>query len=84
MVQTFHYGYVKPSGTKSDDEIVRDPDAVPVYEKWFQRLENGVSYSEVADGLNSSKVERTLGASPSSRVIRRDATSPQCFRVNKI
>jgi len=56
VVQTFPYGYIKPPGAKSDADICKNPDAVPVYEKWFSLLEAGASYAEVADYLNAENV----------------------------
>ncbi len=56
VVQTFPYGYIKPPGAKSDADVRKDPDAEPVYEKWFSLLEAGASYAEVADRLNAENV----------------------------
>ncbi len=56
IVQTVVYGYVKPNGTKSDAELSKDPDAQPIYDEWFRRLEEGQSFSEVADWLNENNV----------------------------
>ena len=56
VVQTFQYGYIKPPGATSDDDIVKDPAAEAVYEGWFARLEAGASYSEVADWLTAQEV----------------------------
>lgn len=35
-VQCEIYGYVKPPGTSTDDELAKDPAAEPVYERWFE------------------------------------------------
>jgi site-specific DNA recombinase len=56
VVQTFPYGYIKPPGAVSDAEVIKDPDAEPVYRQWFERLEKGASFAEVADWLNSCGV----------------------------
>jgi len=56
VVQTFQYGYLKPPGATSDDDITKDPAAGPVYEEWFRRLEGDASYSEVADWLSAQGV----------------------------
>ncbi len=56
VVQTFPYGYIKAPGAKSDADVCKDPDAEPIYEKWFALLEAGASYAEVADWLNAQKV----------------------------
>ncbi|MDB5389072.1 MAG: Recombinase [Planctomycetaceae bacterium] len=55
-IQTFQYGYIKPPGAKSDAEVRKDPDAEAVYSKWFEILESGGSYSEVADWLNFNQI----------------------------
>ena len=56
VVQFIIYGYDKPPGAKSDADLQKDPAAVPVYEEWFQRLDRGESFSEIADWLNESGV----------------------------
>lgn len=56
VVQTLIAGYIKPPGTKNDAELLKDPDYEPVYQKWFELLEGGASYSEVADWLNENKI----------------------------
>jgi site-specific DNA recombinase len=56
VVQTFQYGYIKPPGAKTDAEIRKDSEAENVYEKWFEILESGGSYSEVADWLNANHI----------------------------
>ena len=53
---TFPYGYIKPSGAKSDADIRKDPAAERIYDEVFRRLENGHSYWEVADWLNAELV----------------------------
>jgi hypothetical protein len=50
------YGYHKPEGARTDDQLVKDPAATPVYEEWFRRLEDGATYAEVADWLNANEV----------------------------
>src|SRR5262249_59935588 len=56
VVQCLPYGYVKPPGATSDADVSKDPDAVPVYEMIFRRLEEGASFCEVADVLNARGV----------------------------
>jgi len=56
VVQTFQYGYVKPPGATSDDDVRKDSAAEPIYHEWFLRLEGGASYAEVADWLISEGV----------------------------
>ncbi|WP_010583092.1 recombinase family protein [Schlesneria paludicola] len=50
------WGYIRPLGAKTDDEIQKDPEAEPVIRKIFQRLEDGGSYAAVADWLNSQNI----------------------------
>ena len=50
------YGYEKPVGAKLDTELRILPEARATYDEIFTRLENGASYSEVADWLNISGV----------------------------
>jgi DNA invertase Pin-like site-specific DNA recombinase len=52
VVQTVVFGYVKPPGVKTDAELHKDPAAEPIYAEMFRQLEDGASYSEVADWLN--------------------------------
>jgi len=56
VIQTFVYGYLKPPGAKSDIDCAKDPAAGPIYEEWFQRLEDGATYAEIADWLNKKKI----------------------------
>jgi site-specific DNA recombinase len=46
------FGYVKPPHATSDADVKKDPKAQPIYDEWFRLLEDGASYSEVADWLN--------------------------------
>lgn len=57
VVQTVVFGYVKPAGAKTDAELHKDPAAEPIYQEIFRRLEDGASYSEVADWLNDQQVK---------------------------
>lgn len=52
VVQFTVYGYIKPPGTKSDRDLQKDPAAEAVFREWFKKLENGASFSEIADWLN--------------------------------
>ena len=56
VVQFVIYGYVKPEGAKTDDELRKDEAAGPIYDEWFLMLERGASYGEVADWLNSQGI----------------------------
>lgn len=42
---------------QKDSELSKDPEAQPIYDEMFRLLENGASYSEVADWLNDTKVK---------------------------
>ena len=53
VFQTPIYGYIKPKGAKSDEDVRKDPSAEKIYDEWFRRLEEDASYEEVADWLNS-------------------------------
>jgi hypothetical protein len=57
VVQTVVYGYLKPRGATSDAEVQKDPQAIPIFEEIVQKLENGASYSEVADWLNAEGIK---------------------------
>src|SRR5262249_43671259 len=50
------FGYVKPEGAKTYDDWVKDPEATPVYQEWFQRLRHDQNCSRVADWLNARGV----------------------------
>jgi site-specific DNA recombinase len=50
------YGYIKPADAKGDQDVTKDPAAAPIFDEWFRQLENGASYSEVADWLNSKGI----------------------------
>lgn len=56
VVQCVIAGYIKPDGTKSDAEDRKDPTFEPIYDKWFQLLDDGASFAEVADWLNKNSV----------------------------
>jgi DNA invertase Pin-like site-specific DNA recombinase len=56
VVQTVVYGYVKPPGARTDADLRKDPDAEPVYEEMFRRLEGGAGFAEIADWLNARGV----------------------------
>jgi DNA invertase Pin-like site-specific DNA recombinase len=51
------FGIIKPLGATKDSELSKDPDAQLIYNEMFRLLENGASYSEVADWLNDTKVK---------------------------
>src|SRR6185312_3650870 len=79
VVQTFPYGYIKPPGATTDAEIVKDPDAEPIFDEWFRRLEAGASYAEVADWLNARGVPKGSWARSSrwdSHIVGRITHNP--------
>jgi site-specific DNA recombinase len=51
------FGIIKPLGANKDSELSKNPNAQPIYDEMFRLLENGASYSEVADWLNDTMVE---------------------------
>ncbi|MHB1426455.1 MAG: recombinase family protein [Gemmataceae bacterium] len=57
VIQSVVFGYNKPPGTKTDAELQKDPAAEPIYAEMFRKLEDGASYSEVADWLNEQGVK---------------------------
>lgn len=46
-------GIIKPPGAKTDDDLYLDDYWKKVYDEWFTRLENGQTFSDIADWLNS-------------------------------
>ncbi len=51
------FGYIKPPICKDENDLKRDPAAEAIYDQWFKKLEEGASYSEVADWLNDSGIK---------------------------
>lgn len=51
-------GVIKPPDAKSDLDWYKDPEWEPIYAEWFRRLDEGQSYTEIADWLNE------IGAKP--------------------
>jgi hypothetical protein len=79
MVQCTIYGFIKPPGCKNDVDLKRDDLATPILDKWFSMLEEGASYAEVADYLNTlgiptGKYCRT--AKWSGKMVRRITFNP--------
>jgi DNA invertase Pin-like site-specific DNA recombinase len=56
VVQQVVFGYLKPPGAKTDTDLRKDPAAEPIIEELVRRLEDGASYSEVADWLNGQGI----------------------------
>jgi site-specific DNA recombinase len=50
------FGYRRPPGAKSDHELERLAEYEPVYRRWFEMLDQGAPFSEVADWLNANQV----------------------------
>jgi site-specific DNA recombinase len=51
------YGYIKPPGAKSDLEWRKEPEAERIYKQWFQMLDDGRFYTEIADWLNEQGIK---------------------------
>jgi site-specific DNA recombinase len=56
------FGYLKPEVARTDDavkdeDVRKDPEAEPIYDGVFTKLENGASYAEVADWLNEQGID---------------------------
>lgn len=50
------YGYIKPPGARTDQDWQKDPQAEPIYREWFERLDRGDSFADIADWLNQQEV----------------------------
>jgi site-specific DNA recombinase len=50
------YGYQKPPGAKCYDDILKDPEAVPIYQEIFAKLKANPNCSAIADSLNQKCV----------------------------
>lgn len=50
------YGYTRPAGETLIEQIQRDSSAIPIYNEWFDRLDKGAVFAEIADWLNLSGV----------------------------
>jgi len=46
------FGYRKKPGAKTDDDLEKVPEAIPIFKEWFERLDRGELYAEIADWLN--------------------------------
>ncbi|QDU63249.1 Recombinase [Planctomycetes bacterium Pan216] len=56
VVQTLPYGYEKSNGSSLDTDVRKRPEAESVYSTWFDKLEDGATYSEIADWLNENEI----------------------------
>lgn len=70
VVQSLPYGYIKPHPKATDAECFKDVNAEPIYKEWFERLEEGQSYAEIADWLNTNSV-------PVGPQVRSDKWTPE-------
>ncbi|HWB53923.1 MAG TPA: recombinase family protein [Tepidisphaeraceae bacterium] len=50
------FGYIKPANCQSEGDVKIDLAATALYDKWFKMLEDGASFAEVADWLNSQSI----------------------------
>jgi DNA invertase Pin-like site-specific DNA recombinase len=57
VVQTVVFGYIKPPGARTDADLQKDATAEPIFAEMFRRLEDGASYSELADWLNEQSIQ---------------------------
>ncbi|MDQ3329813.1 MAG: recombinase family protein [Planctomycetota bacterium] len=80
MLACLIYGYIKADGAKTDDELLKDPAATPVYDEWFRRLEDGATYAEVADRLNANGIS----TGPYHRSPRWTGTMVRAVTLNPI
>jgi len=56
VLRTPIYGFIKPKGAIHDSKMSKDPEAEKIYNEWFTKLEEGATYSEIADWLNEQEV----------------------------
>jgi hypothetical protein len=49
-------GVLNENRKRTDSDWEKVPEAGPIYEEWFRRLEDGALYSEIADWLNANNV----------------------------
>lgn len=49
-------GYIHPPGVEFDRDVSKDPEWEAIYEKWFAILEEGATFADVADWLNSQSI----------------------------
>jgi DNA invertase Pin-like site-specific DNA recombinase len=50
------FGYVKPHAKATDSEVAKNRDAELIFNEVFDRLEDGHSYSQVANWLNANSI----------------------------
>jgi hypothetical protein len=61
MVRLPSYGYLLEPGGKHESQVSKDPAAEAVFSEWFERLEEGASFAEIADWLKANNVPLTGG-----------------------
>jgi site-specific DNA recombinase len=71
------YGYTKSPGGKTENDLKKDPAAEAIYDEWFQRLEQGHHYAQIADWLNAKGIP--IGPTGRARNRRWD-----CHMVSRI
>lgn len=54
VIQELPYGYTKPHSKATDTECFKNSEAEAIYKEWFDRLDRGQTFSEIADWLNAS------------------------------
>ena len=57
VIQFTIYGIIKPDGAKTDADLRKDPEAEPVYDSIFSKLEDGGGFAEVSDWLNDQGIK---------------------------
>jgi DNA invertase Pin-like site-specific DNA recombinase len=73
-------GYIRPPGAKTDDQLQKDPVFEPIVVEMFRRLEDGGTFAELADWLNSQNIP----TGPSSRIKRWSVQSVTRFVRNPL
>lgn len=77
IIQFVIAGIIKLEGAKLDTDLRKDPKFEPVYDEWFQRLDDGATFAEVADWLNQNNVP----VGPYAR--RKEWTGPMVGKVTR-
>ena len=80
VVQSVIFGHIKPPGTQSDANLRKDEAAAPIYDAMFRMLEEGATYSEVADWLNAQGIR----PGPACRADHWDAARVRGVVLNPI
>ena len=81
IVLEMQYGYIKPHPKANDEEVYKDPAAIPIYAKWISMLEADATFSEVARWLNKNNVP----VDPPNRKKRKDRSKKwTCAMVKRL